>query len=166
MEQWKTRDGVEVLLRPIRPEDEAMEHEFITNLSTETLRTRFFSVLRNISHDWLVTFCNIDYDRHMAVVAEIKKDEQRKIVGAARLVVEPDSNSGQFALVVHDSFQRRHLGRKLMEKLIKIGRDKGLREIYGEVLEDNEKMLSLCANLGFALGFPVNGAVKVTLPLK
>jgi len=166
VEQWQTPDGIEVLLRPIRPEDEALEREFVSSLSAESLRTRFFSVLRNVSHDWLVTYCNIDYDRHIAIVAETNRDDQRKIIGVVRLIVEPDSNSGQFAVVVHDSFQRRRLGRKLMEMLIKIGRDKGLREIYGEVLEDNEKMLSLCAGLGFTLGFPANGAVKVTMQLK
>jgi acetyltransferase len=165
VEQWQTPDGTDVLFRPIRPEDEALEHEFVLSLSAESLRTRFFSVLRNVSHDWLVTYCNIDYDRHIAIVAETRKDEQRKIIGVVRLIVEPDSNSGQFAVVVHDSFQRRRLGRKLMEILIKIGKDKGLREIYGEVLEDNEKMLSLCAGLGFTLGFPTNGAVRVTMQL-
>ena len=166
VERWKTSDDTEVLLRPIRPEDEAMEHEFLSSLSAETLRTRFFSVLRNISHDWLVTYCNIDYDRHIAIVAETKKDEQRKIIGVARLIVQPDTNCGEFAVVVHDSFQRRRLGQKLMEILIKIGRDKGLREVYGEVLDDNEKMLNFCASLGFTLGFPANGIVRVTMQLK
>lgn len=165
MERWKTSDGTEVLLRPIRPEDEALEHEFVSSLSAETLRTRFFSVLRNISHDWLVGFCNIDYDRHIAIVAEIKESEQRRIVGVVRLVVHPDSNSGQFALVVHDIFRRRHLGRKLMEAMIRIGRDKGLREIWGDVLEDNDNMLSLCQSLGFTLGFPTNGTIKASIKL-
>jgi acetyltransferase len=165
VEQWKTSDGTEVLLRPIRPEDEALEHEFVSSLSAETLRTRFFTVLKNISHDWLVGFCNIDYDRHIAIVAEIKEGEQKKIVGVVRLVVQPDTNSGQFALVVHDNFRRRRLGKKLMQSMIKIGKDKELQEIWGDVLEDNDNMLDLCQGLGFNPGFPVNGTIKVTLKL-
>jgi acetyltransferase len=162
---WKTKDGKEILLRPIRPEDEAMEHEFVTSLSVESLRTRFFSVFRSISHDWLVSYCNIDYDRHIAIVGEIEEEGKRKIIGVARLVVQPDSNSGQFAIVVDDRTQRRGLGRKLMEMLIKIGRDKGLAEIYGDVLEDNDRMINFCESLGFLAGFPVHGTLKVTMKL-
>lgn len=163
---WNAPDGSEILLRPIRPEDEAMEHEFVSSLSAETLRTRFFSVFRSISHDWLVTYCNIDYDRHIAIVAEIKEGDKRRIIGVARLVMQPDLNSGQYAVVVHDNLQRRGLGRKLMEMLIRIGKDKGLNEIYGEVLPDNEKMLGLCRDLGFTMGYPSQGIIRVSLQLK
>jgi acetyltransferase len=163
---WKAPDGTEVLLRPFRPEDEPVEREFVTSLSAETLRTRFFSVFRSISHDWLVSYCNIDYDRHIAIVAEIKEEEKRRIIGVARLVVQPDLNSGQYAVVVHDNSQRRGLGRKLMEILIRIGRDKGLDEIYGEVLPDNEKMLGLCRDLDFTMGLPSQGMIRVSLKLK
>jgi acetyltransferase len=162
---WKSKDGKEILLRPIKPEDEAMEHEFVSSLSVESLRTRFFSVFRSISHDWLVSYCNIDYDRHIAMVGEVEEDGKRKIIGVARLVVLPDTNSGQFAVVVDDRTQRRGLGRKLMEMLIKIGKDKGLAEIYGEVLEDNDKMINFCLSLGFTPGFPVHGMLKVTMKL-
>ncbi len=86
---WKFPDGSEVLLRPIRPEDEPLEHELLSSLSDETLRTRFFSVLRNISHNWLVTFCNIDYERQSAIVAEVKEGEKRKIIGVGRLILQP-----------------------------------------------------------------------------
>jgi len=67
-----------VVLRAIRPEDEPAEHEMLSSLSQETSRTRFFSVIKDISHEWLILFCNIDYDRHMAMVAEMEEDGKKK----------------------------------------------------------------------------------------
>jgi acetyltransferase len=162
----KLSDGTEILLRPIRPEDEPLEHEFLSTSSKESRRTRFFSDIRNISHEWLVMFCNIDYDRHIAMVAEVKENGERKIRGVARLIVNPDFNSGFIALLVHDSFQRRGLGQKLMETVIEIAKWKGLREIYGEVLTENRQMLGLCRKVGFATNWLPGGITKITLSLK
>jgi len=71
---WTLSDGTEVLLRPIRPEDEPLEHEMLSTLSDESLRTRFFQTIRNITHEMHVRFCNIDYDREMAIVAEVSRE--------------------------------------------------------------------------------------------
>jgi acetyltransferase len=125
---WSLSDGTEVVLRPIRPEDEPLEREFLSTLSIGSQRTRFFSTIKDISHEWLVMFCNIDYDRHIAIVAEVKEKEERKIIGVARIILNPDFNSGQFTLLVHDKFQKKGIGQKLMEVVIKIARWKGLHE--------------------------------------
>jgi acetyltransferase len=163
---WRLSDGTEILLRPIRPEDEPLEREFLATLSVESLRTRFFSAFRNISHEWLVMFCNIDYDRHIAMVAQVKENEERKIIGVARVIINPDFNSGEIAVLVHDRFQRKGLGKKLMEVVIEIAEWKGLHEIYGEVLTDNDKMLGLCRKLGFKTKWLPGGTTTIRLPLK
>jgi acetyltransferase len=163
---WKLPDGVEVLLRPIRPEDEPLEHELLASLSHETIRTRFFSSMRDFSHEWLILFCNIDYDRHVAIVAEITENGKRKIIGVGRLIMEPDFPSGEFAILVHDRYQGKGLGYKLVERLIEIGREKGLEEIVGEALTENEKMLKLARKLGFATQWVPGGTSKLTLKLK
>ena len=153
------------MLRPIRPEDEPLEHEFLTTLSKESLRTRFFSAIKDMPHRWLVTFCNIDYDRSIAIVAEVEENEKRKIIGVVRLNLNPDFNSGEIAALVHDRFQRRGIGQKLMALVIEIGRSRGVQEIYGEVLTENEKMLELCKKLGFATKTLPRGITRITLQL-
>ncbi|MFZ7110161.1 MAG: GNAT family N-acetyltransferase [Desulfatiglandales bacterium] len=163
---WRLADGTDVLLRPIRPEDEPLEREFLSTLSNESRRTRFFSSFKNIPHQWLVMFCNIDYDRHVAIVAEIKEDEKRKIIGVARLMLNPDFNSGEIAALVHDKFQRKGVGQKLMESVIEIGRWKGVREIHGDVLTDNENMLALCKKLGFETKTLPRGLTRISVQLK
>jgi acetyltransferase len=162
---WKLPDGVEVLLRPIRPEDEPLEQEMADSMSHESIRTRLFSPLK-LDHEWLIHFCNVDYDRHMAIVAEITENGKRKIIGVGRLVMEPDFQSGELALVVHDRYQRNGLGYKLLGMLIGIGREKGLEQVVGDVLAENGKMLKLARKLGFTTQWLAGGITKITLKLK
>ncbi len=162
----KSADGVEMVLRPIRPEDEPLERELLATLSEESRRTRFFSSFKNVTHEWLVLFCNIDYDRHIAMVAEIKENGERKIIGVARLILNPDFDSGEIAVLVHDRFQRKGVGEELMKSVIEIGKSKGLREIYGEVLMENEKMLGLFRKLGFTTKRLSGGIMRSSLKLR
>ena len=120
-------------------------------LSEETMRVRFFSVIKDITHEMLVRFCNIDYDREMAIVAEIREDGKRRIIGIGRIIIEWDLKSAEFAVLVRDEYQGKGLGYKFVDLLIGIAQDKGLEEIYGEVLTKNEKMLAVCRKLGFTI---------------
>ena len=162
---WKLNDGTDVLLRPIKPEDEPLEYEMLTTLSEEALLRRFFQVIVNISHEMLTRFCNIDYDREIAIVAELKDGEKRRIIGIGRLIVEPDFRSGEFAVVVHDDYQGRGLGYKLVDTLIGIAVEKGLEKIYGVVLSDNHSMLKICEELGFVIKWLSGGLSRVELEL-
>jgi len=162
---WRLPDGVEVLLRPIRPEDEGLMHELATSASRESIRTRFFSPI-DMSHDWLIFLCNVDYDRHVAIVAEITENEKRKVIGVARVVMEPYFRSGEFAVFVHDRYQRKGLAHKLIEIIIEIGREKGLEEVMGDVLAENNKMLKLARKMGFTVRPASGGVSSVFLKLK
>lgn len=150
---WRLRDGTEVLLRPIRPEDERMEAKLIQGLSDETSRFRFFHVTRTTTHEMLVRFCNIDYDREMAIIAEYTRRGKKRNIGVGRLIIEPGEKRAEFAVVVADEFQGKGLGTKLVDMLIGIGEEKGLESIYGIVLPDNKKMMDLCRALGFDIKY-------------
>jgi acetyltransferase len=145
---WACRGGRTVLLRPIRPEDEALERDLLANLSDETLKFRFFYVLRNIPHDMLARFCNIDYDREIAIMAEYIADGMRRSVGVGRMLIDLEGESGEFAVLVAEDFQSNGLGEKLVDVLIGIARERGLKSIFANVLSDNVKMLTLGRKLG------------------
>jgi acetyltransferase len=153
MTPWRLKDGTEVLLRPIRPEDEPLEAELIRGFSDETSRFRFFHVIRDITHEMLVRFCNIDYDREMAIIAEHTEGGKKRNIGVGRLIIEPGDKRAEFAVVVADEFQGKGLGTKLVDMLIGIGEEKGLESIYGIVLPDNRKMIDLCRALGFDIKY-------------
>jgi acetyltransferase len=148
---WKLKDGTEVILRPIRPEDEPMELEFVKGLSEEASRFRFFQVIRDLSHEALVRFCNIDYDREMAFIAETRELNRRMEIGVGRLVMEPNKKRGEFAVVVADKYQGKGLGTKLIDMLISVAEEKGLESMYGIVLPENANMIHLCEKLGFTV---------------
>lgn len=145
---WRLSDGADVLLRPIRPEDEPLEHEMLTTLSEETLRGRYYQTLKNISHKMHVQSCNIDYDREMAIVAEIRENGKRKIIANGRLIIESDFTKGEFGVLVHDDYQGKGLAHKLLDVLIGIADEKGLEEFYGVIQTTNRKMLRIADRLG------------------
>jgi len=145
---WQCHDGRNVVLRPIRPEDETLERELIAGLSPQSSRYRFFQIIRETSHEMLSRYCNIDYAREMAIIAEYSEEGKKRNVGVGRLIVE-DGQTGEFAVLVADDFQGKGLGFKLCDMLIGIGQDKGLKSIYGIVLNSNHKMINLTKRLGF-----------------
>jgi len=158
---WRLKDGTEVILRPIRPEDEQIEYEFIKGLSEETSRFRFFRVIKDLSHEDLVRFCNIDYDREMAIIAELREGDKKKEIGVARLITEPSKKRGEFAIVLADKYQGKGLGTKLMDMLIEIAQEKGLESIYGIIMRENKKMLRLAQKMGFTIKPSEEGYVAV-----
>jgi acetyltransferase len=163
---WQLSDGTAVLLRAIRPEDEPAEREMLASLSPETSRTRFFSAIKNISHEWLILFCNIDYDRHMAIVAEMEENGKKSMIGVARLIMNQDITSGEVAVLVQDRFQGKHLGSKFVEILIGIARERGLENVKADVLNENESMLKVFKRLGFTTHCVPGGTTEVVLKLK
>jgi acetyltransferase len=163
---WQLSDGTEVLLRPIRPEDEPAEHEMLSSLSQKTSRTRFFSAFKDISHEWLILFCNIDYDRHMAIVAEMEENGRKRMIGVARLIMDQDLTSGEVAVLVQDRFQGKHLGTKFVAMLIGIARERGLEEVRADVLTENERMLNVFRRLGFTTQWVPGGTSEAVLKLK
>lgn len=162
---WRLLDGTDVVLRPVRPEDEPLEHEMLTTLSKDSLRGRFFRPIKDITHEMLTGFCNIDYDREMGIVAEVREDGKRRIIGIGRMIIEPDFSNCEFAVLVHDDYQGRGLGYKLADTLIGIAQEKGLEKAYGMVLTDNTRMLRICEELGFTIKHLPDGMSRVEFVL-
>jgi acetyltransferase len=141
--------GAEVTLRPIRPEDAAMEEAFVAGLSEESRRMRFMSTLHALTPAMLARFTQIDYDREMALVAVREEAGAERELAVCRYVTLPDARSCEFAIVVADGWQRQGLGRLMMESLIEVAGTRGLERMLGLVDAANAPMLRLCEELGF-----------------
>ncbi|MCJ7642699.1 MAG: GNAT family N-acetyltransferase, partial [Desulfobacterales bacterium] len=135
----------------------------LAELSEETLKERFFQVIKSITHEMLIRLCNIDYDREMTIAVEVRTDSKRKLIAIGSLMIEPDFKKGEFALVIHDVYQGKGIGYKLLDLLIGIAQEKGLEELYGIIRADNRRMLSLCGKLGFTVTFLSEGMTRATL---
>ena len=146
------RYGHRLPIRPIRPEDEPRLQEAFLRITPEDVRLRFFSPLRVLHHDFAAQLAQIDYDRAMAfVVLEEPGDEGSSIVGVARLNADPDRERAEYAVTVRSDWQGRGLGYALMRKMIDYARSKGIRELFGYVLRENESMLAMSRELGFTV---------------
>ena len=162
---WKLKDGQEIMLRPVRPEDEPLMLDLFGTLSEETARERFFSPIKDWTHHMLTRFCNIDYDREIVIVAEVREGDRKMIRGVSSLVIGGGQIS-EFAVLVHDDYQGKALGWKLIDMLIGIGLERGVEEIHGTVLSENTRMLKLLKKLNFRASLRPLGITDVTLRLR
>ncbi|MCW4015155.1 MAG: GNAT family N-acetyltransferase [Candidatus Bathyarchaeota archaeon] len=162
---WKMRDGRSVLLRPIKPEDEPLWLEMFKNFSEQSIRYRFFQIIKDTPHEVRVRYSNIDYDREIGIVAELKEKEQRHILGVVRLIIEPDGKTGEIAFIVADPWQGLGLGSKMVDYMIEICKDKQLETVYAFMLPDNHRAISLVKRMGFSIEHSQD-VTKATLNLK
>jgi acetyltransferase len=145
------KNGQHVLLRPIRPEDEPMEAELFTNLSEETKYFRFFGFVPNVTHDLLARFTQIDYDREIAIIAEVEEKGEKKMAGVVRLVSDPVTETAEFAIVVADPWQGNGLGNYLTDYGLKLAREKGIKTILASFLNANTRMRHMFEARGFTV---------------
>lgn len=162
------RDGDLVLLRPIRPEDEPAHVDFVSRVSAEDYRLRFFSPMRSLPHSEMARFTQIDYEREMAFIATRQKpDGHAETLGVVRAITDPDNLKAEFAVLVRTDMKGQGLGEILMRKIIDYCRRRGTREIIGDILRENQAMRALATELGFkSTGHSAHDVVEVSLPLQ
>jgi len=143
--------GQKVLLRPIMAEDEPRHREFITNLSQDSKRFRFFEVIDRPDVKFVRHFTQIDYDREIAIIAQIGQKGSETTIGVARLIENVLDNTAEFAIVVADAWQRKGLGTKLARHIIRIAKIRKISKIYINFLKDNHAMKFLAEEIGFTV---------------
>ena len=153
----KLKDNTKVTLRPIKPEDEYMWQDMFNSFSEETVRFRFFRIIKDTPHEMRTRYCNIDYDRELGIVAETEENGKKRLIGVIRIILTPGrEDEAEFALVVSDKWHRLGLGSEFLDYMFEIGKDKKLNKIYGIVLKENMPMITICKekNFKFSEGDP------------
>ncbi len=149
--------GVEVTIRPIRPEDEPLMVKFHKTLSDRSVHLRYFGLVsleKRIMHERLRRVCFIDYDREIALVADLKnRDGKHQILGVGRLIKEHGTDEAEFAVLISDPWQGKGFGSELLKLLVQIGRKEGLHRITGHISPENSTMKTVSEQVGFKLRF-------------
>ena len=153
---WTMKDGNEVTIRPIRPEDEPALVRFHETLSERTVYLRYFHLMnleQRIQHERLTRICFIDYDREMALVAERRNPEtgESEILGVGRAMKIHGTTEAEVAVVISDQWQGRGLGKELLARLLIVGADEKLSKLTADILPDNRGIMRICEKLGFTL---------------
>ena len=159
-------DGTDAMIRPIRGEDEPLIDRLFKSLSEETIMNRFCQKITEFSHERLVRFCQIDYDREMAFVAAVRDGENREeIIGVVRMIKLPDLENAEVSILISDDWQGRGVGKILMEYMINVSREIGLKTVWMEILKSNRRMLKLGSKYGFRQAYDDEDMVRVVLQL-
>ena len=151
--EWERRiaiDGIgDILVRPVRPEDEVLYPDFFRQVSSDDMRLRFFAPVKNIGHPFIARLTQLDYARAMAFAAI--SESTRQLLGVVRLHSDANYETGEYAILLRSDLKGHGLGWKLMELMIQYARAEGLRRIDGQVLTGNAAMLKMCRELGFTV---------------
>lgn len=143
-------DGRRVFIRPMRAEDDAMEQDFVRHLSPDSRYARFMATLNELPQNKLRYLTDIDYERHLALVALVEQDGEQVEVASARYVLDPTGNNCEFAVTVADDWQGSGVAGMLMFTIMDVARARGIKEMEGLVLASNHKMLKFARQLGFS----------------
>jgi GNAT superfamily N-acetyltransferase len=142
-------DGQTVRLRAIQPSDRERLREEFLKLSKATVRDRFFSVKMDLTPKELTYFTEVDFNHHVALIAELESETSYVPVAVGRLV----RNSGQpdhceIAITVTDAMQGQGIGKILLNHLIDCARKLGVRHMDASVMADNTRMMKLIRKSG------------------
>ena len=148
-ETWTLADGSKLKLRHIAPTDAAKEQAFVHGLSTQSSYFRFHGTIKDLSKKDLEKFTNPDSRNVVALVVLFIGKTSEEEIGVARYVIDPDGVNCEFAIVVADTWQKRGIGTKLMNALIKHLQTSGVKQISGTVLKGNSAMRKFVKQLGF-----------------
>ncbi len=149
------RSKRQVIVRPIKGEDEPNHLEFFKSLSPESIRLRYFYSRGVPTHSELATWTQIDYDREMAFIVSAPRENAPgyETLGVVRTNTDPDNIRAEFAVVIRDDLQGEGLGVILMQKMINYCRSRGTLQIMGTTLPTNTGMQMLAKKLGFRNGY-------------
>ena len=149
---WAMKGGTAVTFRPIRPEDEPLMVKFHETLSDRSVYLRYFgslSLQRRVAHERLIRICFGDYDRELALVAEIKGPAGPQIIGVGRINRIHGTNEAEVAILVADDYQKRGVGEELLRRAIHAAREEGIHALSAEMMADNLAMQVITKRLGF-----------------
>jgi acetyltransferase len=148
-EHITTNTGVNIFIRPIRSKDASLLVELFESLSPRSVYLRFFTPMKRLPQSMLTRFTQIDYDRHIALVALMKSETNEKMLGVARVISGRNLREAEFSVIVSDPWQGKGIGAALLQRCLFIAKEHGIQRVMGTVLAENTHMLALGRKLGF-----------------
>jgi acetyltransferase len=159
-------NGMNIMIRPILPEDEPQHLIFDNALSAEDRYLRYFGVRSAMTHEEMAVLTQIDYAREMAFIATYDKDGEIITLGAVRASIDPDNTEAEFAMAVRSDYQGLGLGKLLLQKIIGYYQQQGTERLTGYTMFNNQNMASLAKSLGFIVSFDMEEQlIKMEMPL-
>ncbi|MHA1454129.1 MAG: GNAT family N-acetyltransferase [Promethearchaeota archaeon] len=167
----KTQDGVVVLypelyetdfsanneeivhFRPVKFTDERLLQELYYSLSMDDRILRFFSPKKAFSHKDTQVKVAVDYEEIMGIVGIHGEEGKEQIVAAGSYYLDRNTNMAEIAFTVREEWRNQGLTRRVIEILVRIAQEKGVKGFNGEVLPENKPMIHILQTLNFNVQF-------------
>ena len=154
----RLKDGLEIVVRPIRPDDKELLVAGLRLLSPETVQRRFLSPKPRCSSSELRYLTEVDGRDHVALIA-VEAHDPGRLVAVGRFVRDRERpDTAEFAIGVGDAYQRRGVGRALSRLLIAEARRRGIRRFTATTAGDNVAVHRLIASMSRHLEFVPAGS--------
>lgn len=137
------KGGLEVKIRPIKPSDEDMMRRHFYTFSDEAKYLRYFTNVRTMPHADMQKYVNIDYQKIMSLVAVLQKGNSERIIAEGRYAEYLQEQTYEMAFLVDEEFQGMGIGTFLVNYLIRIAKERGLKKLSASVLTQNRKMIEV-----------------------
>ncbi|HOQ04475.1 MAG TPA: GNAT family N-acetyltransferase [Anaerohalosphaeraceae bacterium] len=169
LEKYETlKDGTEIFLRPVKPTDESALSEMLYSLSPDSVKKRYFTHTKTFPHKDVQKLTNVDYEQNLAIVGVVPGPEgQEEIVAIAQYFLDPKTMTAEVAFIVQDEWQDKGMGSLLLEYLVQIARQRGVKSFYATVLPINKAMLTIFYNSGYKIHTKFDGeAYSITFEIQ
>ncbi len=153
------KDGSRILLRPIRQDDAERWLAFFQRQSEQTKYLRFQRDPGEMGPEDALRFCTVDYKNTFALVGEVQREQRKEIIAVGRYYRLPNKRSARVAFAIEDAYHGKGIGTRLIEWLANVARDNGIAVFEGDILAENERMMSVLRDYGFHIDSELKGGV-------
>ena len=150
-------DGTEMVLRPVKPTDEEDIKDLFYSLTEQSRYYRFFSIIKTLPRAKRQDMIAIDYKNELAIVASVQDMGAERIIGIGRYFVDPGKDRAEVSFMVHQQWQDRGVGTRLLRYLVDVAKRTGIKSVYASVLAGNRAMLNVFNASGYDVTASLDG---------
>jgi RimJ/RimL family protein N-acetyltransferase len=151
------KEGLTVRFRAIKPSDEEEMRRLFYRFSDQSVYYRYFSPIKTMPHEKMQEYVNIDYHATLSIVGLAGEPGQDRIIAEARYCQLPGETFADVAFIVDDAYQGRGIATFLLQMLIDVAKDKGIRGFSADVLATNRSMLKVFEKAPFPVQAVLDG---------
>jgi RimJ/RimL family protein N-acetyltransferase len=162
------KDGTEIAIRAIRPEDRASVFEAFKGLDREAIYRRFFSPKKELTDAELKGLTDVDFANVVALVATTKTSKGETLIAGGRYAVDDpvSAQSAELAFLTGGAYRGRGIAGLLLKHLTRLAEHAGVSRFEADVLVQNQPMLAVFKRSGLPMRQRRDGSVlHVTLSL-
>lgn len=137
------KNGQKIHVRAIKLTDEPMIKDLFYHLSESSVYFRYFAPRKSMPHENLEKYLNVSEEQGLSIVATVGPRENRRIIAESRYLLQPDKELADVAFMVDEEFHGCGIATFLLNYMIEIAQERGVKGFTADVLASNLPMLKV-----------------------